>query len=172
MNRHRGAVWYQRRVTELWTDLSLLSRDAVALHLLLSDLAFLRGPLPEDEEELRRVVGVSDSLWTSWPEIAHLWPTERLRGGNIGFRTVRVNPPLGEAFSEASEACAVNRKRAKKAANTRWNAVRDGDARSNAPSNASSVLGAMQIEREKERKKERERPRISSLADIAPKEAG
>jgi uncharacterized protein YdaU (DUF1376 family) len=133
----RDTLWYQRHVTELWTDLALLSRDAAALHALLSDLAFIRdGSLPEDEEELRRVVGVSDSLWNSWSEIAHLWPAKRLRGGNNGSRTVRVNLALREAFSQASEACSTNRKRAKKGAAGRWKKGRAVDASSNALSNA------------------------------------
>jgi hypothetical protein len=169
------AFWYKRHVAELWSDLSPLSRDAVALHLLLSDLAFLRGSLPEDEAELRRVAGVSEELWRSWPEIRDLWPVTNPRPRVHRARPVgapsaplsRLNPALGGAFSHASEACTVNQKRAQKAARIRWKAPRRGDAPSippgDAPSNASSMLGAMQKERKKDRKKEKERARSRAV---------
>lgn len=146
------AAWYKRRVAELWLDLVALPREAVALHLLLSDLAFQRGSLPEDEAELRRVVGVGEGLWHFWPEVRDLWPVHGLRRGRTRSR---INPTLGEAFSDASEAVAAYRKRGKKGAAGRWKKGRADDASSNASSNASSIREAMQrrVEKSKSRKK-------------------
>jgi hypothetical protein len=138
-------------VVEVWSDLTLLPREAVALHLLLSDLAFQRGSLPEDEVELRRVVGVGDGLWHSWADIRHLWPVSGLRRG---CTRARMNPLLGEAFSDASEAVSNYRKRAKKGAAGRWKKGRADGASSNASSNASSTRQAMQ--RRVEERKSRE----------------
>lgn len=141
-------AWYKECPAETWAEIALLSRDEQALHFLLRGISPFC-TLPEDEEELRRLVGVSPDLWRGWSAIRHLWPVSGLRRGRT---RARMNPLLGEALSEATEACATYRKRAKAGAAGRWKKDRALDA----SSNASSVLEGMQRER-LERVEEREK---------------
>jgi uncharacterized protein YdaU (DUF1376 family) len=133
VSKQRPDIWMPLYIGDYLSDTQHLTAEQSGAYLHLLMHSWKAGPLPADQEALRRIARVEKDAWSiAWTALALFF--KESEGGGL------IQPRLEIERAAWGAKKAVSVAKARVAATKRWKQVKEGDASGNAQSNAQAML--------------------------------
>jgi uncharacterized protein YdaU (DUF1376 family) len=133
VSKRRPDIWMPLYIGDYLADTQHLSAEQSGAYLHLLMHSWKVGPLPTDQEALRRIARVEKDAWSiAWAVLIAFF--KQIEDGSLVQPRLEVERAAWGAKKEASVA------KARDAARRRWSQMRGADASSIAPSTAQAML--------------------------------